>query len=161
MPQTKVLHIKSVTSKVGSNIDIEAIYDPVVIEEISEELVIDIPNQSVSRVNIFNGFSEDVPDNDVEVLPTRTIIDRLGSNITIQSIYEAIQGCEVIIAFISDIVKVVDGVLFSEGEEGIRMTDNYPALIDFTINVDGELIVISPNADHYSLDDEGNLIFTV
>jgi len=64
-------------------------------------------------------------------------------------------------AFISNEVSSQEGVSYEENQLLIQMK-NYPTQIDYTIDDDGSLIVFSNQGDvnKYSIDSEGNLIYT-
>ena len=96
---------------------------------------------------------------EIKKLETKTVIETLNSLISITAIFDQ-TGSDVLSAFISDTVKVLNTIPFIEGELGITMNDNYPDGIDFEFDQDGNLIITSDDADQYSIDENGNLIFT-
>lgn len=95
-------------------------------------------------------------------LEVQTTVSIIGDAISIRTYYDTSEvDTDTIEAFISDVVQIIDGVPIIEGELCIRMEDSaYPSDIDYTINEDGELIVTSDNADNYSIDSAGDLIYT-
>lgn len=60
----------------------------------------------------------------------------------------------------NDTNKVVNNVDVQEGELCILMKNISNEYIDFEINDKGELIVHGNKANNYSIDDDGNLIYT-
>lgn len=55
--------------------------------------------------------------------------------------------------------KITDNTPGDEGDL-LMIMRNTLKLIDFEIDENGDLIVHAPDANNYSLDDEGNLIYT-
>jgi hypothetical protein len=97
---------------------------------------------------------------ETKVLNTRTLVTIIGANISIQSYYDqGIVNNNILEGFISDSIKTVEGMNFIEGELGIRM-QNYPSKIDVTLDDNGNLVIVGDDADKYSLDASGNLIYT-
>lgn len=97
---------------------------------------------------------------ETKIIETQTLVTIVGSAISIKAYYETgVSSGNTLLAFISDIVQTVDGVGFIEGELGITM-ENYPTAIDYEIDNDGNLIVIADDAEHYSIDSSGSLIYT-
>ena len=95
-----------------------------------------------------------------KTIETKTSVSIVGSAISIRAYYDAdVDVINTILAFISDIVQTVDGVGFIEGELGITM-QNYLTDIDYSIDASGNLIVFAGDADNYSINFDGNLIYT-
>lgn len=94
-----------------------------------------------------------------KIIVTQTAVSIIGNTISIRSYYEQDTGINTLLAFICDNVTIVDGISFIEGELGIQM-NNYPAGIDYEINENGELIIFTEDATNYSIDSDGNLIYT-
>lgn len=96
-----------------------------------------------------------------KILSTQLVVTILSNNISIRSYYN---GSEVDIntlsAFISDIIQVVDGTSFIEGELGMTLK-NYPSKIDYSIDSNGNLIVFGDDAANYLIDENtGELIYS-
>lgn len=95
-----------------------------------------------------------------KILLTQTSVSIIGNTISIRSFYNGEESAnDTLSAFISDIVQVVDGTSIIEGELGIQMNENYPFGIDYVIDSNGDLIVNSLDADHYSVNSNGELIY--
>lgn len=95
---------------------------------------------------------------EVKKIETKTIVETLNNLISITAIFDQ-SGSDVLSTFISESVQVVNTIPFIEGELGISM-NNYPNEIDFEIDQDGNLIVIAEDAEKYSIDENGDLIYT-
>lgn len=96
-----------------------------------------------------------------KILLTQTSVSIIGSAISIRSYYNGEEAAnDTLAAFISDIVQTVDGVGIIEGELSIQMNENYPLEIDYTIDSNGDLIVNSDDANNYSINSSGQLIYT-
>lgn len=95
-----------------------------------------------------------------KILLTQTSVSIIGNAISIRSFYNGEESAnDTLSAFISDIVQVVDGTPIIEGELGIQMNENYPLEIDYIIDSNGDLIVNSVDAGHYSVNSNGELIY--
>jgi len=91
-------------------------------------------------------------------IPIETDIDVQGSNVTITLFFK--KGLpDTVAAFISEIVATLNGIPYIEGELVITMV-NSPADIDFEVDSNGDLIVFSDDASKYSINDNGDLIYT-
>jgi hypothetical protein len=96
-----------------------------------------------------------------KILSTQLVVIIIGNNISIRSYYNGQEvDINTLAAFISETVQIVESVNFKEGELGIQMTDKYPNAIDYTLDSNGNLIVFGDDAEKYSIDDTGSLIYT-
>lgn len=97
---------------------------------------------------------------ETKIIDTQTLVTIVGNAISIKAYYETgVSIGNTLLAFISEIVQIVDDVDFVEGDLGIVM-ENWPQSIDYDIDEDGNLIVFAEDASHYSISDDGYLIYT-
>ncbi len=95
-------------------------------------------------------------------IPTTTQLQVDGSDINIFTFYDPDIWPNIVEVFIAEIVGMLDGVPYIEGELIVAM-NNYPLQISCEINSDGEFIIWTPpgnEAEHYSINSDGDLIFT-
>lgn len=93
-----------------------------------------------------------------KVIPTATILTVLNTAISIFTFYNT--GLPYILsAFIAQVVSSLNGVGYIEGQLIITAT-NYPQDIDFWVDSSGNLIILGDDANQYSLDGNGNIIYT-
>ena len=93
---------------------------------------------------------------DKVVLNTQTNILRNGDEIGIFTFYTPYERD--IDAFISDSEQNINGIPFLEGELGFTYY-NWEG-ISFELNENGELIAVGEEADQFSINSEGYLIYT-
>ena len=94
-------------------------------------------------------------------ITTETILNVVGSSISILSRYYNPALGDIIVAFISEVVggETVDGVNFIEGEGGITSTTGSSGI--YTLDSNGNLIITSGDASQYSVDTlTGQLVYT-
>lgn len=91
------------------------------------------------------------------VLNTQTTITRVNSNIDVFTFYQQ-EGEKNITAFVSETVENIGSVSFVEGEL-IFVFDNWKG-VRFELNKKGELVVISNEANKFSINEQGELIYT-
>lgn len=94
-----------------------------------------------------------------QIVPTQTSISVIGLNIAIKTEYVSSGPPNVISAFISETIGMLNGTSYVEGELIITVKD-YPDT-DFLLDSMGNLIVISDDANNYNIDSNGNLTYTV
>lgn len=95
-----------------------------------------------------------MPEN--KLINTRTNINVVGNDISIHTYY--VEEEDFILEFFVPLEDTtVESVNFLAGDLGYTQVNNNDI---FEINEDGELIVSSPNADKYSIDENGDLIYT-
>lgn len=97
-------------------------------------------------------------------IPTTTIVTVDTSSVQIFTYYNSTQEelPYTLSVIITNNVGSSNGISYLENELIMTMI-NHPSNIDFVINSNGELIVFTPlveDADRYSIDSEGNLIYT-
>jgi len=93
------------------------------------------------------------------IIPTFTSISIIGTQISIKSQYVNVPPYT-IIAFIADVDGTLDGVSYFQGDL-IFSVMNYPGLaINFYLDSNGNLVVNSFDANHYSIDSNGQLTYT-
>jgi len=81
---------------------------------------------------------------ETKLISTTTTKTVDGSDITIYSFYDPKDTGHLLSALIADIPETIDGAAFIEGELAMRFQHtNYAAHLDFIVNGDGELLVIS------------------
>lgn len=93
-------------------------------------------------------------------IPNTTTFSKIGTSINIFTEYLDTSLPNIIKAFIAQIIGNQDGVPYQEGELVIQ-GKNAPVEIDYTINDNGELIIIGDSCElkGYSIVD-GDLIYT-
>lgn len=102
---------------------------------------------------------------ETKVITSSTVTSIVGSDISIITSYREVADTNIlpdtISAFIGDKVATFDGTSYIEGELIIQMKNN-PLQIDYSIDANGNLVVISNQGDEnkYSIDSNGNLIYT-
>lgn len=96
---------------------------------------------------------------ELKLIKTVTTFNAFGNLIEIFTKYNPDELPNVIAAFFTNTVGVDNDVPHVENELLIQM-NNYPSDIDFVINPNGELIVVAPDAAQYSVDSNGDLIYT-
>lgn len=97
---------------------------------------------------------------ETKIIPTYTTSSVIGSAITITTIYfDSSLTSGIIQAFISEIVQIVEGIGFIEGEGGIKK--DHDSLMNFYLDSNGNLIANGPDAANFSIDSlTGQLQFT-
>lgn len=90
-------------------------------------------------------------------IPSISILTRVGNTLTILTKYLSLLPYT-IIAYLADIVGIDNSTPFIEGELVIEISDG--SQVDFILNSNGDLIVIGDDANNYSIDSNGNLIYT-
>lgn len=94
-------------------------------------------------------------------ISTQTVLNVVGSSISILTKYtNTIEG-DIIQVFISEVFngELVDGVSFIEGELGISLPTDSTLIT--SIDNEGNLIITSSDASQYSIDpNTGQLIYT-
>jgi len=90
------------------------------------------------------------------VLNTQTNILKNGSNLGIFTFYQ--EDDQSILAFISDKVQNINDVIFKEGELGF-IFNNWSGTV-FNLNNRGELIVTGNGSEKFSINEDGDLIYT-
>ena len=98
------------------------------------------------------------------ILQTTTIVNSDFPDIEILTFYDGDQDelPNTISAELADINKVNNSVSIDKGDLFIVMK-NSPTNIDYYINSNGELVVLTPiaeDADNYTIDSDGNLIYS-
>lgn len=81
-----------------------------------------------------------------------------GTTIKIRTFYRELEQPFIIYGFISEEDFKLNYIPFSQGELGARMIYD-PERIDCEVNSEGEFIVIGENADFYSINSFGELIY--
>ena len=99
---------------------------------------------------------------ETKLIPTATTLDVISNVITIFT--EFLSGLpNTINAFIAEIVATKNNIPYIEGDLVITMV-NSPESIDYVIDSNGNLIVntsaAANDADRYSIDSSGDLIYT-
>lgn len=85
--------------------------------------------------------------------------DNIG--LTVEIIPESSTGETVrAISNVNSTPKTINNIFTDDGELCIVMRDQLESYIDFEINDNGELIVHGKNANNYSINEEGELIYT-
>lgn len=98
---------------------------------------------------------------ELKIIPTITETTLVGSAISIKTSYLEDVLPNTLLASIADSVGSQDSIPFIEGELLIKMK-NSPAQIDYSIDSNGHLILITNTNDagNYSVDANGHLIYT-
>jgi hypothetical protein len=91
-----------------------------------------------------------------ELLPTITEIRRSGNAIGIYTYYA--QSLNSIIAFITNAVQNINGVIFKENHLGY--TKNGYSDVSFYLDGNGHLIVKADDPNKFDIDSEGHLTIT-
>jgi len=94
-------------------------------------------------------------------IPALTSVSTIGGTVKIKTQYIKDELPNFILAFISETVSSQDGVGYIEGELMAQMK-NYPTEIDCYVDSNGDFIIVtnSGDADSYSLNSNGELIWT-
>jgi len=93
---------------------------------------------------------------ETKLISTKTNVSIVGNNISIHTYYSEEEDF-VLEFFVPLEDTTVESVKFLAGDLGYTQENNNDI---FEINDKGELIVSSPNADKYSIDENGDLIYT-
>lgn len=93
---------------------------------------------------------------ETKLISTKTNVSIVGNNISIHTYYSEEEDF-VLEFFVPLEDTTVESVNFLAGDLGYTQENNNDI---FEINDKGELIVSSPNADKYSIDENGDLIYT-
>lgn len=98
---------------------------------------------------------------ETKLIPTQTIItvDTDGNTIDIFTFYNDGLAPFTILAFIASEDATINDTLIEQGDLVIHMI-NSPEFIDYFLDSSGNLIVLGDDADNYSIDGDGNLIYT-
>jgi hypothetical protein len=95
------------------------------------------------------------------LINTQTNISTTATEIDILTFYINDQGQDIIFTSITSSVGSQEGVSFQENELIVFLKeDSFPGDTNILLNSDGELVIISDNASQYSIDSDGDLIFT-
>lgn len=93
-------------------------------------------------------------------IATQTEVNTVGSLIEIFTFYnEQDELPNTLSAFIAENAGSSSGVPYVGGELVIRLK-NYPGDIDYSINSNGDLVVIAPDGSLYAIAADGNLTYT-
>ncbi len=98
---------------------------------------------------------------EIKTIPTTTDIIIYEDSIFINTVYrEESELPNTINTILSEIVGIIDGVPYIEGELVIQMK-NYPSDINYILDGQGNLIVFvsTEDLDYYSINENGDLVW--
>jgi len=92
-------------------------------------------------------------------ITTVTTLNVVGSSIEIETAYidETLLN-EILSIFIADSATTIDSIVFLQGEAGVTLAPGATTIV--YIDSDGDLIISGPDAANYSLNEDGELIYT-
>lgn len=96
-----------------------------------------------------------------KVLTTYTLIAASVPSVDVSTYYQDTTFGDILIVFINDTYKILNGSPLSEGHGIVVGSDNFLTDIYLEVDITGDLVVFGDDANKYSIDSDGNLIITI
>jgi len=97
---------------------------------------------------------------EIKLLATYTLINAVVAPVTVETHYAEVSAGDIYAVFINEANQFINGIATQQGHGFYVSNANAPLLTDLEVDTNGNLIVFGDNADKYSLNAEGHLIYT-